>query len=66
MLDEKHNDFGISSEKMTKALIDFARKIPPLSEEDISLIKANPTLTMLQKIRFIRFIKRNMRKSMTQ
>ena len=60
MLDEKHNDFGISSEKMTKALIDFARKIPPLSEEDISLIKANPTLTMLQKIRLIKRIRKSL------
>ena len=60
MLDEKHNDFGISSEKMTKALIDFARKIPPLSEEDIILIKANPTLTTLQKIRLIKQIRKSM------
>lgn len=60
MLDEKHNDFGISSEKMTQALIDFAKKIPPLSKEDISLIKANPTLTMLQKIRLIKQIRKSL------
>ena len=50
--------YGITTEEMCNAI----SKLPkiPFSEMDIALIKGNPSLSLFQKLKFIREIKKNM------
>ena len=54
----KMKSYGITTEEMCNAI----SKLPkiPFSEMDIALIKGNPSLSLFQKWRLIREIKKNM------
>ena len=50
--------YGITTEEMCNAI----SKLPkiPFCEMDIALIKGNPSLSLFQKLKFIREIKKNL------
>lgn len=51
-------EIGVTTEEMGKAVEEFIKNIPPLSEGDIYLIKRNPSLSFFQKIKIIRRMKK--------
>ena len=53
-------EFGVSAQEAADAFQEFARYIPPFTEEDILAVKMNPSLSFIAKYRIIR----NMRKQM--
>lgn len=55
-------DNGISTEKLGKAIAEFMKHVPPVSEQDIELVKMNPNLSFIQRLIITRKIKRIMRK----
>lgn len=53
-------NFGIAANNASEAFQKFSSLIPPFTEDDILRVKANPSLSMVEKIRIVR----NMRKQM--
>lgn len=49
---------GVSADDFIKAIIEFSKNIPPITEQEINLINLNPSISWLDKIK----IKRKMRK----
>lgn len=49
---------GVKTDELAESLNKLISKLPPLSEEDIQRVKANPSLSFLAKRRIIK----NMRK----
>lgn len=47
-------EIGVTTEEMGKAIAELAKNIPPPSQEDIDLIKKNPSLSFYQKAKIIR------------
>lgn len=56
------NNAGVSTEELSKAITEFAKHIPPITEQDIELVKMNPSLSLIQKALITRKMKRIMRK----
>ena len=56
------NDGRVSTEELSKAITEFAKHIPPITEQDIALVKMNPSLSFVQKALITRKMKRIMRK----
>lgn len=56
------NDGRVSTEELSKAITEFAKHIPPITEQDIALVKMNPSLSFIQKALITRKMKRIMRK----
>lgn len=52
---------GTTTEKACEAFSDFAALIPPFTKGDILRIKANPSLSFIDKIRIIRSMKKQMK-----
>lgn len=55
-------DDRVSTEEFSKAITEFAKHIPPISEQDIALVKMNPSLSFIQKTLITRKMKCIMRK----
>lgn len=55
------NDDRVSTEELSKAITEFAKHIPPISEYDIDLVNMNPSLSFIQKLRIIRKIRKSMK-----
>lgn len=53
-------DFGMTLEEACEAISAFAACIPPISEDDINLVRLNPRLSRLDKFFIIRKMKRQM------
>lgn len=53
---------GVSTEELGKAIEEFMKHVPPISEQDIELVKTNPNLSFIQKFIIARKMKRIMRK----
>lgn len=47
-------EIGVTTEEMGKDIAELAKNIPPPSQEDIDLIKKNPSLLFYQKAKIIR------------
>lgn len=56
------NDNRVSMEELGKAISEFMKHVPPMSEQDIELVKMNPNLSFIQKLIITRKMKRIMRK----
>lgn len=57
----KNNGF-VTTKEMTKAVSEFAKHIPPISEEEIKCVMMNPSLSWFQKIRISLRMKSIMRR----
>lgn len=53
-------DFGMTLEEACEAISAFAACIPPISENDINLVRLNPRLSRLDKFFIIRKMKKQM------
>ena len=53
-------DYGMTLEEACEAISAFAACIPPISENDINLVRLNPRLSRLDKFFIIRKIKKQM------
>lgn len=60
--EDSMNDGRVSTEELSKAITEFAKHIPPITEQDIALVKMNPSLSFIQKALITRKMKRIMRK----
>ena len=56
------NDGRVSTDELAKAIIEFSKHIPTISEQDVSMVKMNPSLSFVQKTLITRKMKRIMRK----
>lgn len=54
-------DNRVSTEQLAKAIREFMKSLPPVSEQDIELIKMNPSLSFIQKLRIIRKMRKSMK-----
>lgn len=52
---------AVSAEKAAEAFQNLSRNIPPFTEEDIQRVKANPSLTFLEKHQIIRSMRKQMK-----
>ena len=50
----------VSTAEMIKAVQELSKHLPPITEEDIELIKRNPSISFISKIKIIRRMKRSM------
>ena len=53
-------DYGLTLEETCEAISAFAACSPPISENDINLVKLNPRLSRLDKFFIIRKMKKQM------
>lgn len=53
---------GVSCEEAAEAFSEMAKYLPPYTEEDILRVRMNPSLSMLDKFRIIRSMRKEMRK----
>lgn len=53
--------FGVTAEQANENLNEMLSKMPPPTEEDILLVKANPNLSLLQKYRIVKSMKKLMK-----
>lgn len=53
--------FGVTAEQANENLKEMLSKMPPPTEEDILLVKANPNLSLLQKYRIVKSMKKLMK-----
>lgn len=60
--EDSMNDGRVSTEELSKAITEFAKHTPPITEQDIVLVKMNPSLSFSQKALITRKMKRIMRK----
>lgn len=54
-------DDRVSTEELSKAIAELAKHIPPISEQDIGMVKMNPSLSFIQKVFITRKMKRIIR-----
>lgn len=57
------NDDRVSTDELAKAIIQFSKHIPPISEQDVSMVKMNPSLSFIQKLRIIRKMRKTIKES---
>lgn len=57
-------DNGVSAKELANAINGLMRHMPPISEQDIALVKMNPSLSFIQKALITRKMKRIMRKGL--
>ena len=53
---------GVTMQEAVDALTKIVRRLPPIGEEEIKMIKSNPSLSIIQKWLLIREITRMMQK----
>lgn len=53
---------GVTMNEAIRAAKTLARGIPPISETDISLVKSNPSLSILDRLRITRDLKRYLKR----
>ena len=51
----------ISTAEMIKAVQEFSKYLPPISEEDVELVKYNPSISFISKIKLIRKMRKAMK-----
>ena len=51
----------VSTAEMIKAVQELSKNLPPISEEDIELIKCNPSISFISKIKLIRKMRKAMK-----
>lgn len=54
--------FGISAHQATETVEELAAHIPPFTEDDILRIKINPSLSVVDKIKIIKNMRKQMKK----
>lgn len=54
-------NLGVTTDQLANELNNFARYIPPLTNEDIKLVKVNPSLSRFEKFCIIREMKKQMK-----
>lgn len=54
-------NFGITTTQASESVREFAKYIPQFTDEDIALIKANPSLSLVAKHRIIKSMKKQMK-----
>lgn len=55
------NNGGVSTEELLKAAVELAKYTDPISECEIKLIKTNPRLSLISKMRIIRKMKKEIK-----
>lgn len=53
---------GVSCEEAAEAFTELVKYIPPFTEADILRVRMNPSLSMLDKFRIIRWMRKQIRK----
>lgn len=53
--------FMVTTIEMTKAIQEFLKNAPPISEEDIKLVKHNRSISFISKIMLIRKMRKAMK-----
>ena len=61
IIKEEDATVGETMEEIANALQELFRCIPSLSKEDIELVRRNPSISFLQKLRIIRRIRKSMK-----
>lgn len=61
-LEDDMNDGRVSTEELGNSIKELMRHMPPISEQEIALVKMNPSLSFIQKALITRKMKRIMRK----
>lgn len=61
-LEDDMNDGRVSTEELGNAIKELMRHMPPISEQEIALVKMNPSLSFIQKALITRKMKRIIRK----
>lgn len=61
--EDSMNNGRVSTEELSKAITEFAKHIPPISEQDVSMVKMNPGLLFIQKLRIIRKMRKTIKES---
>ena len=56
-------NYGVTMDEAISALANFAKIIPPLSEEDVDYVYMNPAISPINKLLIIRRIKKSLKKS---
>lgn len=56
--DQVNRTNGVTMQEAADALTKMVRRLPPVGEEEIKMIKSNPSLSIIQKWLLIRKIKR--------
>ena len=51
----------VSTSDMTKAVQELSKHLPPITEEDIELVKHNPSISFISKIKLIRKMRKAMK-----
>ena len=54
-------NFGVTTKKASESVREFAKYIPPFTEEDIALVRTNPSLSIVAKHHIIKDMKKNMK-----
>lgn len=57
-LEDDMNDGRVSTEELGNAIKELMRHMPPISEHEIDLVKMNPSLSFISKLRIMRRMKR--------
>lgn len=56
-------NMGITADEAGEAVQKVGEALPPLTKDDIKLIKMNPSLSIIEKAQIIRIIKRQLRET---
>ena len=51
----------VSTAEMIKSVQEFSKHLPPITEEDIELVKHNPSISFISKIKLIRKMRKAMK-----
>lgn len=51
----------VSTSDMIKAVQEFSKHLPTITEEDIELVKHNPSISLISKIKLIRKMRKAMK-----
>ena len=54
--------FGVTHEKAANAIYELVKKLPPPGENEINLIRRNPSLNIFEKWSLIRKIRKDIKK----
>ena len=60
-LSKAFREFGVSAEKACESLRNLSACIPPFTEDDILRVRMNPSLSLVQKFKIIRSMRKSMK-----
>lgn len=60
-LSKAFGEFSVSAEKACESLRNLSACIPPFTEDDIRWVRMNPSLSLVQKYKIIRSMRKSMK-----